>query len=60
MPSHLRPDSFSFKTMNATSAAKNGETERFTNAPYNAPMKRLDETGAARNPILRWRKPEEA
>ncbi|MDG1707217.1 MAG: aminomethyl-transferring glycine dehydrogenase subunit GcvPB [Emcibacteraceae bacterium] len=38
--------------------AKSGEIERFTGAPYSAPLKRLDETGAARNPILRWRKPE--
>ncbi|MBL4602832.1 MAG: aminomethyl-transferring glycine dehydrogenase subunit GcvPB [Emcibacteraceae bacterium] len=40
-------------------AAKEGETERFLGAPYNAPLKRLDETAAARNPILRWRKTEE-
>lgn len=39
--------------------ANDGEVERFTGAPHNAPLKRLDETGAARNPILRWR-PEEA
>ena len=37
--------------------AKAGETERFTGAPYNAPLKRLDETGAARKPVLRWTKP---
>ncbi len=35
-------------------AAKGGEVERFSGAPYNAPLKRLDETGAARNPKLRW------
>jgi glycine dehydrogenase subunit 2 len=35
-------------------AAKNGETERFTAAPRHAPAKRLDETQAARNPVLRW------
>ncbi len=34
--------------------AKAGETERFTGAPFNAPLKRLDETGAARSPVLRW------
>jgi glycine dehydrogenase subunit 2 len=39
--------------------AKAGETERFTGAPYNAPLKRLDETGAARKPILRWTKSED-
>ncbi len=35
-----------------------GETERFTQAPRLAPRRRLDETAAARNPILRWTKPE--
>ncbi len=34
-----------------------GETERFTGAPYFAPRRRLDETRAARNPVLRWTKP---
>jgi glycine dehydrogenase subunit 2 len=33
-------------------AAKAGETERFTAAPRFAPRKRLDETRAARDPIL--------
>lgn len=35
-------------------AAKAGETERFQAAPVFAPTKRLDETRAARQPILRW------
>ena len=35
-------------------AAKAGETERFTAAPRFAPAKRLDETRAARQPVLRW------
>ncbi len=39
-------------------AAKGGNTERFTSAPHFAPRKRLDETGAARNPILKWTPPE--
>ena len=39
--------------------AKAGEVERFTGAPHYAPLKRLDETGAARNPVLRWRAEEE-
>jgi glycine dehydrogenase subunit 2 len=34
--------------------AKRGETERFAGAPFHAPRRRLDETRAARNPILRW------
>jgi glycine dehydrogenase subunit 2 len=38
--------------------AKQGETERFKNAPELAPRRRLDETLAARNPVLRWQSPE--
>jgi len=38
-------------------AAKNGDKERFTGAPYHAPRRRLDETRAARNPILKWTPP---
>ena len=37
--------------------AKSGEVEMFKQAPVHAPMRRLDETQAARKPILRW-KPE--
>ncbi len=37
---------------------KRGETDRFTQAPRLAPRQRLDETLAARQPILRWTKPE--
>ncbi|MFN3688757.1 aminomethyl-transferring glycine dehydrogenase subunit GcvPB [Salinarimonas sp.] len=39
-------------------SAKAGETERFTGAPYHAPRRRLDETRAARNPVLRWTPPQ--
>jgi glycine dehydrogenase subunit 2 len=35
-------------------AAKSGEVERFKGAPFHAPMRRLDETQAARKPRLRW------
>jgi glycine dehydrogenase subunit 2 len=35
--------------------AKAGDTERFTQAPRFAPRRRLDETQAARKPVLRWR-----
>ena len=35
-------------------AAKRGDTERFAGAPYHAPRRRMDETRAARSPILRW------
>jgi glycine dehydrogenase subunit 2 len=38
-------------------AAKRGDTDRFTGAPYHAPRRRLDETRAARQPILRWAPP---
>ncbi len=38
-------------------AAKDGAAERFTQAPRFAPRKRLDETGAARKPILKWTPP---
>ncbi|MDH3737703.1 MAG: aminomethyl-transferring glycine dehydrogenase subunit GcvPB [Alphaproteobacteria bacterium] len=34
--------------------AKSGERERFTAAPQLTPRRRLDETQAARNPVLRW------
>ena len=39
-------------------AAERGDTERFTGAPYHAPRRRLDETRAARQPMLRWTAPE--
>ena len=38
-------------------AVKRGDKERFTGAPYHAPRRRLDETRAARHPVLRWMKP---
>jgi glycine dehydrogenase subunit 2 len=37
--------------------AKAGKRERFEGAPHFAPRRRLDETAAARKPVLRW-KPE--
>jgi glycine dehydrogenase subunit 2 len=36
-------------------AAKAGEVDRFKGAPFHAPLRRLDETLAARKPKLRWR-----
>ncbi len=39
-------------------AARDGNTERFSAAPYFAPLRRLDETRAARKPRLVWT-PEE-
>jgi glycine dehydrogenase subunit 2 len=41
-------------------AAKAGDVDRFTGAPYLAPMRRLDETLAARKPKLTWRLEPEA
>ncbi|NRG19776.1 aminomethyl-transferring glycine dehydrogenase subunit GcvPB [Rhizobiales bacterium] len=38
-------------------SAKKGETERFSGAPYLAPRRRLDETQAARKPVLKWERP---
>ncbi|RME97997.1 MAG: aminomethyl-transferring glycine dehydrogenase subunit GcvPB, partial [Alphaproteobacteria bacterium] len=35
-------------------AAKAGDTQRFLEAPRHAPLRRLDETRAARQPRLRW------
>jgi len=36
-------------------AAKAGDVGRFKNAPHLAPLKRLDETLAARKPKLKWK-----
>jgi glycine dehydrogenase subunit 2 len=38
-------------------AAKAGDRARFLAAPTHAPRRRLDETRAARQPILRWTRP---
>lgn len=37
--------------------AKSGDAERFREAPLFAPRRRLDETAAARHPVLRWTPP---
>jgi glycine dehydrogenase subunit 2 len=39
-------------------AAKRGDVARFSGAPYHAPRRRLDETRAARSPVLRWTPPQ--
>lgn len=41
-------------------AAKAGDTNRFKAAPHHAPMRRLDETQAARNPVLSYAPPDPA
>jgi glycine dehydrogenase subunit 2 len=38
-------------------AVQAGKTERFTEAPRFAPRRRLDETRAARQPVLKWTPP---
>ncbi len=40
--------------------AKAGDKERFAAAPLLAPRRRLDETRAARQPVLRWKPPAPA
>jgi glycine dehydrogenase subunit 2 len=51
-------DSFigTMKSLAARAAA--GDSKFFHEAPRLTPRRRLDETTAARNPILRWRPPE--
>jgi glycine dehydrogenase subunit 2 len=39
-------------------AAKGNDKARFTAAPHHAPIRRLDETRAARQPVLKWTRPE--
>ena len=38
--------------------AKAGNAARFTAAPSRTPRRRLDETRAARSPVLKWQRPE--
>jgi glycine dehydrogenase subunit 2 len=51
-------DRFADALLALARAAKAGEVERFKGAPYHAPLRRLDETLAARKPRLRWTEPE--
>jgi glycine dehydrogenase subunit 2 len=41
-------------------SARAGDMERFRGAPHLAPAQRMDETAAARKPILKWAPDEEA
>ena len=52
-------DRFCDTLIGLANAAMAGETGRFTAAPKFAPAKRLDETQAARSPILRWTPPQD-
>jgi glycine dehydrogenase subunit 2 len=47
-------DRFCDAVLELAAAAKAGDQERFKGAPYHAPLRRLDETQAARKPRLRW------
>jgi glycine dehydrogenase subunit 2 len=47
-------DRFCDAVLALAQAAKAGDQARFTQAPHLAPLRRLDETQAARKPQLRW------
>jgi len=47
-------DAFADTLCELADAAKAGDQQRFTQAPMQAPLRRLDETKAARHPVLRW------
>ncbi len=47
-------DEFADSLLGLAKAAKAGDTDRFTQAPRFSPRRRLDETQAARKPVLRW------
>jgi glycine dehydrogenase subunit 2 len=53
-------DRFCDALLALAAAAKAGDVARFTGAPYHAPLRRLDETLAARKPKLRWTPAEPA
>ena len=50
-------DQFCDALLSLARRAKEGETESFAAAPVYAPRRRLDETAAARKPVLRWTPP---
>jgi glycine dehydrogenase subunit 2 len=47
-------DRFCDALLGLAEAAKAGDADRFKGAPFHAPLRRLDETLAARKPRLRW------
>ncbi len=53
-------DLFIMTLRDLAQSAKAGERDRFQSAPIHAPRRRLDETRAARQPVLRWTKPAPA
>ncbi|MFQ5985653.1 MAG: aminomethyl-transferring glycine dehydrogenase subunit GcvPB, partial [Alphaproteobacteria bacterium] len=50
-------DLFTAALRSLAERARAGDVERFHEAPRLAPRRRLDETAAALNPVLRWRPP---
>ena len=50
-------DHFIDAMLDLATDAKAGNKDRFTSAPMNAPRRRLDETRAARSPVLKWERP---
>ncbi len=52
-------DRFCDVMLDLAADAKAGNAGRFTSAPTRAPRRRLDETRAARSPVLTWSRPEE-
>jgi glycine dehydrogenase subunit 2 len=52
-------DAFCEVMLELAAAAKAGDKQRFAAAPMRAPRRRLDETRAARQPVLRWEKPQD-
>jgi glycine dehydrogenase subunit 2 len=49
-------DEFAGVVKALAAAARSGDSGRFRAAPRMTPRRRLDETTAARNPVLRWRR----
>ena len=52
--SKARLDQFIAALRGIAAAAKAGDGARFASAPHFAPRSRLDETRAARQPVLSW------
>ena len=46
--------------LEAKAGNKESATDRFSGAPYLSPRSRLDETAAARKPVLKWTPPAPA
>jgi glycine dehydrogenase subunit 2 len=48
-------DQFAAVLAGLAKRAKSGDADAFRTAPHLTPRRRLDETMAARKPVLRWR-----